>query len=235
MRMHGATETADDLPEWTSDLIEAGIAVLSFSARRHGEREAGAGAYHAWLREDPANRYLQTLIGTALDIVQAVEWLRSQDAIDAGRIGLWGGSFGGGCCLAATRYVRPLAVSSICALADYERVLSTKPVGLIRPEDFQRLTAETTALIREFDPALHAAEIPPTALLMVHGDRDTVIPPDGQRALYEQVAPSYSDMPERLAFLRHHGGHPTPEWCERTAVWWLRDQLRSPHRAGKDE
>jgi uncharacterized protein len=226
VRMHGTTESATDLPPWTSLLLETGTAVLSFSARYHGERGSGAEAYRAWLSEDPPNHYLDSLTATAEDIVQAAEWFRRRPEIDEDRIGLWGGSLGATCCLAAARFVRPKAVSSVCGVADYRTVLRKRFADVSRQKGSAWLSTESQRLIEEFDPALHVEEMPPIALLMIHGDHDELVPPEGQRALYDRLQPLYRKNPDRLAFIRHPGGHATPEWCERMAVSWLQHTLR---------
>jgi dienelactone hydrolase len=226
IRMHGTTESAADLPPWTGRLLETGTVVLSFSARYHGERGPGAEAYRAWLAENPPNHYLRSITGTVRDIVHAAQWLRDQPQVAPDRIGLWGGSLGATCCLAAARFVQPRAISSICGAADYQTVLRKRYPDVLKAKADRWLTPESRRLIEEFDPVLHTEEMPPASLLMVHGDDDQVVPAEGQRALYDLLQPLYRESPDRLALLRHPGGHATPEWCERTAVSWLQHALQ---------
>ena len=53
---------------------------------------------------------------------------------------------------------------------------------------------------RRYDAIHHIDRFAPIPLLLVHGGRDEIVPPRGQRVLAEKLAPFYSGQPSRLRF-----------------------------------
>lgn len=136
-------------------------------------------------------------------VVAAHDALASRPGIDADRIVAHGRSLGGGaaCALAARRPLAALILEStftdVAALA--------RPFGV--PRALVRDPFDNLAVVREYRGPV----------LIVHGDRDRIVPPSHARRLHEAAADSelvllphgHNDMPRAwgavLEFLRRRG------------------------------
>ncbi len=79
---HGFTGVKElILPDYARRFVEAGFAALTFDYRGFGESEGPRGRLIAWEQVH--------------DIRNAITFMQAQTEVDAGRIGLWGTSFGG--------------------------------------------------------------------------------------------------------------------------------------------
>lgn len=123
------------------------------------------------------------------DVLTAVEWLRAEAGVE--RVGLMGYSMGGACALlAAARDPEVAAVATDCAFARLEEMIERKllavPAGLRgtvgRSVQYwaERWVGEVT---RDVDPEEAVRQWRPRPLLVIHGERDLLVPPEHGRRL----------------------------------------------------
>jgi len=115
-----------------------------------------------------------SLAGRRRDLVDAAAFLRTEFPLGDG-LGLFGSSFGGAACLAAAPLLSPNRIVTLAAPVDSRSILSaaeaSPPVEpLFRGPAFQ------------FDLRGDLRSI--ADLLVVHGEDDTVIPPEHARVIY---------------------------------------------------
>ena len=81
-------------------------------------------------------------------------------------------------------------------------------------------------LLREYDAIHHLDGFAPVPLLLVHGGKDDIVPPRGQRELAEKLAPHYSGQPSRLRFSLYPDlAHETSPALLGEVHRWLREFL----------
>jgi alpha-beta hydrolase superfamily lysophospholipase len=120
-----------------------------------------------------------TLAGRRNDLLDAVAFLRNTYALDTG-LGLFGSSFGGATCLAAAGALRPQRLVTLAAPVDSRSILAAAEA--LDPPVEPRFFKETF----QFDlrDAIRAVD----GILVIHGDRDEVIPPSHADIIFERVA-----------------------------------------------
>ena len=153
-------------------LIDAGVHTLLLDARCHG-------------RSDDAE--FTSMPRFAEDVAAGVRWMRDRPFLDPERILLLGHSVGAGACLIVARDdPRIAAVVSVSSMAD-PRVMMTRLLRgahLPRPCVWLALRYVQHVIgvpFSDFAPlaTVKALEVP---VLLVHGERDTVVPlTDAQR------------------------------------------------------
>lgn len=181
---------ADLADRWAA----AGFAVLIFNFRGAGASE-GDFSIAGWVRDARA----------------ALDALITHPSVDAERVGLVGFSAGGltGCCLAAedprvAAFVGCAAPTVIRRLAEPESAQAfldhARAIGIIRQPEFP---ASFDAWRGEFEQvrAIDVIDrIAPRPVLIVHGERDDVVPPADARALHDRAGD-----PKELRFFPEAG------------------------------
>ncbi|GAC1642251.1 MAG: hypothetical protein NVS4B2_31850 [Chloroflexota bacterium] len=210
----------------TVELVTScGITLVTMDAYLHGDHIPPT-------QKSPESYTFATLLAalghTVKDLSALVAYLVRDEAIDGERIGLRGGSMGGYVALSAVGQDVPVrAVLSICGAADYPNTFGKQVRG-------ENLALSSTAVVQvqetwdgvlSLDPLLHVAQFPPRPVLMIHGARDSWVPIDGHRALFDALVPHYSERPEDCLFITHAGDHATPLSLERFGWDWLIGQL----------
>ncbi|HKJ76140.1 MAG TPA: alpha/beta fold hydrolase [Gammaproteobacteria bacterium] len=171
--LHGWGGNAECMLPLAPALHRAGFALLLFDARCHGRSDG----------DDFAS-----LPRFAEDLEHAVDWLKANPDVDAGRLAVLGHSVGGAAALlAASRRQDIGAVVSLAAFADphalMDRMLATKGI---------RYAPLRRWLLHEVERAIGArfADIAPVTtvravrrpVLLVHGLEDRTVPPaDAER------------------------------------------------------
>ena len=196
---HGlaASKDSDKYVQLAESLVRAGIACCRYDSRGSGEsdgRHAGT-----------------TVRGRVEDLKAVLRYLRALPLIDAGRLGLFGSSFGG-------------FVSHFVAREDLVSALVTwaTPASLAGMErlDAEEVTSLSPAFFAELAEGKYT-EAPEnvTRLLVIHGDRDDLVPVDHAKRLWERAV-----EPKRLlivegadhrfsnAGLRQHAMNETTRW-----------------------
>lgn len=131
-----------------------------------------------------------TLAGVQLDIDAAMRALLARRDVDPERIIIFGQSLGGALAIhyaAHSEYranVRAIIVDS--AFADYRRIVRDKAASFFLTWPFQWLLPQ--AVDNDFSPAASVAAVAPIPLLFIHGERDSIVPLEHARRLFERAA-----------------------------------------------
>lgn len=170
-----------------------------------------------------------TLEGVQLDIDAAMRALLARPDVDPRRIIVFGQSLGGALAIhyvAHSEYrasVRAIVVDS--AFSDYRRIVKDKAASFFLTWPFQWLLPQTVD--NNFSPAASVHAVAPIPLLFIHGERDSIVPLDHSKRLFERAAEPKDlwivpdaghiqavrkkDVRKRLTeFLQRHSG-PRPE------------------------
>lgn len=181
---------------------------------RHGDTadipDGGNPFYPGFMTQGILNPHTYYYRRVFTDAVRAIETVRSHDAVDAGRIGLTGGSQGGGITIAAGGLVPDvqLVMPDVPFLCHYERAIS---ITEHHPYEEIRLYLKThrdkveTALntLSYFDGVNFAERIQANALFSV-ALMDYICPPSTSFAAYNRVK-----SPKQIKVYRyndHEGG-----------------------------
>lgn len=132
-----------------------------------------------------------SLAGAQLDIDAAMQWLLARKDIDTQRIALFGQSLGGALAIYNVahspyrEHVRALITDS--AFSDYRSIVREKLAGFWLTWPFQwlpRLTVDD-----RYAPLAAVAALSPIPLLVIHGERDAIVPVDHARRLFDAARP----------------------------------------------
>ena len=128
-----------------------------------------------------------SLPGVQLDIDAALRALVARPDVDAKRIVVFGQSLGGALAIhyvahgAQRAHVRALVADS--SFSDYREITREKLAGFFLTWPFQWLPWLTVD--NDYSPAASVRALSPVPLLLIHGERDVVVPPQHSRRLYE--------------------------------------------------
>lgn len=171
--LHGNAENVSTHVAAVAWMPAAGFNVLALDYRGYG-RSAGA----------------PSLAGVQLDIDAALAALLARRDVDARRIVLFGQSLGGAVALHyaahGARRASLRAVIADSAFADYRRIVQEKLAGFALTWPFQWLPALTVD--NDYAPRASVKAIAPLPLLLIHGERDAIVPAHHARLLYESAA-----------------------------------------------
>lgn len=127
-----------------------------------------------------------SLAGVQLDIDAAMRWLLTQPDVDAKRIILFGQSLGGALAIhyaARGAYrVNLRALVADSAFSDYRAIVKEKLAGFFLTWPLQWLPWLTVD--NDYSPAASIGQLSPLPLLLIHGERDTVVPVEHARRLF---------------------------------------------------
>lgn len=150
----------------------AGFNVLAFDYRGYGGSEG-----------------TPTLPGVQLDIDAAMRVLLERPDVDPDRIVVFGQSLGGALAIhyvAHSMYRYNIrAVIADSPFSDYRRVAQEKMAGLFITWPFQWVTAFTVN--NDYAPKDAVAALAPIPLLLIHGDRDSIVGAHHSRLLFESA------------------------------------------------
>lgn len=128
-----------------------------------------------------------SLAGVQLDIDAALEALLERPDVDRRRIVLFGQSLGGALAIhyAARGKQRGAlrAVIADSAFADYRAIVKEKLAGFFLTWPFQWLPALTVD--NDYAPLASVRAVSPLPLLLVHGERDGIVPVHHSKRLYD--------------------------------------------------
>ena len=128
-----------------------------------------------------------SLAGAQLDVDAALRTLLERREVDPKRIVLFGQSLGGALALHyAARGPRRDALRAVIAdsaFSDYRAIVREKLAGFFLTWPFQWLPAFTVD--NDYSPlTLRSQSVSPLPLLLIHGQRDTIVPPEHSERLY---------------------------------------------------
>lgn len=128
-----------------------------------------------------------SLAGVQLDIDAAMRTLLERADVDPQRIIIFGQSLGGALAIyyaAHSQYRNHVrAVIADSAFADYRLVAREKMADLFLTWPFQWLPKFTVD--DDYSPRAAVAAISPIPLLLIHGERDSIVPPHHSQILYD--------------------------------------------------
>jgi fermentation-respiration switch protein FrsA (DUF1100 family) len=217
--VHGLGGNRAQLLDDAALLVEAGYGVLLFDLRNSGASEG----------EVTTLGYLETM-----DVGGAIAFLEAQPEVDPERLGLLGHSMGGATAIRAmARYpqVRALvAESTFTSIEDNVSESITALTGL-PPFPFAPLVVwfgeqEAGIDMEQVAPVDAIGTISPRPVLIVHGERDSVISPENAPRLYAAVG-----EPKEIYLIPDagHGGLPQvqpEEYRQRVVGFFDRYLLR---------
>ena len=128
-----------------------------------------------------------SLAGAQLDIEAALRELLARPDVDPRRIVLFGQSLGGALAIhyaargAYRVHLRGLVVDS--AFSDYREITREKMASFLLTWPLQWLPWLTVD--NSYSPAASIGALSPLPVLVIHGERDTIVPPHHARRLYE--------------------------------------------------
>jgi fermentation-respiration switch protein FrsA (DUF1100 family) len=216
--VHGLGTHRGELLSQAAMLARHGYGALLIDLRNHGESEGTV-----------------TTLGYAEveDVRGAVAYLLTRPEVDPERIGLVGCSMGGATAIrAAARIHEVRAVVAQCAYASVEDNvaegmrafvgLPTFPFALLVVWFGER---EAGVRLRQVRPIDDVAQIAPRAIMFVHGELDTAVPPQNSLRLYQAAG-----EPKALYLVPNagHGGFMAagPAEFERRVAGFLETHLR---------
>jgi fermentation-respiration switch protein FrsA (DUF1100 family) len=225
--IHGGGGSKRDIEARTVELVTSrGVTLVSIDVYLHGEHVPPDFDRRS-LGTTSLALFLEIYEHTARDLFTVTEHLRNDPEIDAGRIGLRGGSMGGYIVLAGMGMNVPVRAGlSICGAADYATAFRHRLERLnVEPGDMTRQLEGVEDRIRQVDPLFHLDAFALRPIMMIHGARDPLVPIEGHRALYDALVPYYRNQPQDCLFLTHAGGHETPPTIEDLGWEWLISSL----------
>lgn len=206
-------------PALARRFAEHGVAACFFNFRGTGE-SGGDFSLPGWMED------LDTVLDAAADAAGPFV------GCDPRRIALMGFSGGGAVSIVcAARRGGLAAVATLSAPADFTRLMTregigafiahARAIGIIRDPDYPPSEEEYYREMLACDPAREAGKLAPVPLLVVHGDRDDLVPVEEAHRLYAAAS-----EPKDLLIVRggEHKLRLNPEAMD-TAVSWLLAKL----------
>jgi fermentation-respiration switch protein FrsA (DUF1100 family) len=208
--LHGNAENISTHFHNVAWMPAAGFNVLALDYRGYGGSEGSP-----------------TLDGVQLDIDAAMRALLARPDVDGERIIIFGQSLGGALAIHYAAHsehrasVRAIVVDS--AFSDYRRIVRDKAASFFLTWPFQWLLPQTVD--NDFSPAASVRAVAPIPLLFIHGERDSIVPLDHSKRLFDRAsepkelwivpeaghiqAVRKKDVRKRLSeFLRRHAAAP---------------------------
>ena len=180
--LHGVTGSKDApyVRACSRMLLESGFATMAIDSPYHGDRarEGRDPRFHNFTSYTNRNAAVQS----ALDCMRAVDYLRSRDDLDAGRLGFVGFSQGA------------IVGTVFCARDERVRAAALVVGGgnflqMYAPAKNLAARARAERIAETIDPVHHAALISPRPLLMVNATQDELIPRGCAEDLFEAAHP----------------------------------------------
>lgn len=225
---HGYTGSRG-MPEHFAHYLLSGLAVFSIDIRGQGGATGDlapleGGKTRGWITRgitDPHKSYYKSYI---TDAIRAVDWVLEQPEIDPARVGVAGGSQGGGLALivSAVGCRHSFAVADIPNLCYLDWAVFNTTGSLTEVADYigrypEQMEAALDTL-SYFDNAVLADRIRIPVLVSV-GMKDTVCPPEAVFAAYNRI-----ESEKQIEIFPSHG-HATGPKHVRTVLEFIRKQV----------
>ncbi|MCX6001227.1 MAG: alpha/beta fold hydrolase [Chloroflexi bacterium] len=168
------------------------------------------------------------MLGWTHDLAAAIDFLAMLPEVDKNRICLIGSSGGAATCVyAAAKDKRVHAVATFACPAEFDfmaggqtadtLIQRFREIGIIRDADFPASVEKWLEGFRTVAPIEYIDKIAPKPLLLVHGDRDEVVPLAHAEKLFAKAG-----QPKELVILRGAGHRlRQDERAINTAMKWL--------------
>ena len=168
-------------PELAARFCRAGFVTLVFNFRGCGPSQGNI-----------------DMVDWTHDLAAAIDFLVMLPEVDKNRICLIGSSGGAAVCIyTAARDGRVHAVATLACPAEFDfmaggqsadsLVQRFREIGIIRDADFPPSVGKWLEGFNTVAPAAYVSEISPRPLLLVHGDRDEVVPVKHAEKLFEKA------------------------------------------------
>jgi alpha-beta hydrolase superfamily lysophospholipase len=190
-------------------LARLGFTATAVDLALHGER-TDAGTLEPELITDFIGCIRRIVYNTADDISALIDYWNEPSPV-----GLYAVSLGG-----LTAHLLAVSEHRISAIT----AMLTSPDWTTADPNLQaEAGSHLFATLTNESPVNSPTAYPPIALLMLVGDEDTVVTPDGSKLLYERLLPLYSTLgiSDRLCLKIYPGlGHVcTPEMFDMASIW----------------
>lgn len=184
-------------------LAALGFQVLLPDAIYHGQR----GTMDYDLRENAEKFFWKVILNNVAESKILFTEIVENYKGDENRIGVAGHSMGGFSAsgiFTTNKNIKALAVvNGSCAWNHTNHIFAEQLDLSYSPEDI-----EDDQHVNEIDPINNVHQLVDRPILMLHGDRDSLVPIDSQRTFYKKIAPLYSDKAKinfiEYARLNHH-------------------------------
>jgi dienelactone hydrolase len=202
----------NQVPDWSTNLVTEGYMLVAFAAAHPPDPDPARRPQWLYFDQRFAHSYVLGAQRAVADSRPVMDYLVRRGDVHPDKIGWLGSSSTGIPGLAvAAQGPRLVAVVAFVSTGAYRQWFDTwQPNGLWRGQT-NSLWPETDALLKEYDPILHAGGLFPTAVLMVSGGEDKVVDPKTARAFADAARPYYKADPDRLRLVVYEGfGHNLP-------------------------
>ncbi len=206
------TEELPPMQPVMAELVDRGCALVSFQNSQPEPRPWPKGrAKWVWPTPDPAGAesFARSAKYAPGDWGTVIDWIEIREDLRADRIGYMGGSttaiMGFGLISMEPRISCAALIAGSGSMREF--VEGWKRNYNWREKGFE-VWPETEELFEKWDPVLFVDRVFPTALLMINGSDDKIIPIESVRHYYDAIRPHYAKDPDRLRFVVFEGaGH----------------------------
>ena len=223
--LHGLRGAAQNSLKYCRDLAGRGYIALAFDQRNHGQRTVDLSVNQSGSDNYPVNTY-GIYSGTAHDVSTIIDFLPLVLNISTESIGVCGFSLGAHASfVAAVIDERIKAVVPICGTGDRKAMLKQRflATGGDASEFERSFPARMAAVLKKYDPVHNLHALKDRALCMINGGRDSIVPPDTNRCLWEKLVPLYNDQSKLVHSVYPDAEHEvTPEMWDECVEWFNR-------------
>jgi pimeloyl-ACP methyl ester carboxylesterase len=224
--MSGGGGRKEDVEPWIAELMTASaVDLYAIDMPGHGERQSP----DAVRVEKPSPRDFLNLTEEVIeDLTVVTHYIREDDGIGTGKIGLRAISLSASCALAAIAAgVSIDACLSICGAGDHAGTAAYRAQrdGL-SPSEVQQAMKDSIHRLVELQPLGKSDAFEHCSIFMVHGAHDQLVPLEHHHALFDALTPYYTDRPHDCMFLAHAGKHGIHRPIEEIGWTWLLDQVK---------
>ncbi|QGQ95526.1 acetylesterase [Paenibacillus psychroresistens] len=229
LSFHGYTGQKG-LPEEYAQWLLMGVAVFAIDIRGQGGETGNHlkqtfGTTKGWITQGILDKDTCYYKAITVDCLRALDWLVEQPEIDAERIGIVGGSQGGGLALICTALSDKVAatiahIPNMCHM-DFGVINSTSSLTEIGPLllQYPAYTEQVFDTLSYFD-MLNLAHLIRTPLLVSVGLKDTVCLPETIFAVYNRIAPEHKSI-----LIDPFAGHEVSRANNREGLRFMQDHL----------
>ncbi len=227
MCLHGFTGNKESMLQHCLRMADAGFIAVAIDARMHGERLDPS--FWNKMSENFPRTFFSVVSETAKDLTQVVDFLEKRPDVDLDQLGLTGISMGAFISLIAVQLEKRVkAVASILGAGDFQffgEKISSQKVLPFEQQLMNHPDEETNNLVGKYNPLNNLEKFPPTALLLMGGSQDPLIPKEGITHLYGALEQYYALNPEKLKLRLFNVEHAYTEEMEAEVIQWFTEHL----------
>jgi len=169
-------------------LATLGFQVVLPDALYHGQR----GTLDYDLRDNAAKYFWKVILNNITESDLLIEEVVKNYKGDKNNIGMTGHSMGG--FTASGIFTNNATIKALCVVNgscawNHTNHIFAEHLDL----SYSPLDKKDDQTINELDPINHVDQLIDRPILLLHGDKDSLVPIDSQRTFYKKIAPLYSD------------------------------------------